>query len=108
MYEGLGERLDQHADHRKAHVLRALCGRLCSGGGESEVKAGERRMWRWRASHGGLERGIEALALLYWLSDAAAILGAPTMWRDAMPASLTAVPACVLAEAEARAAPIVE
>ena len=104
VYEGLCERLEQHSEHRKAQVLRALCSRLCKPNGNSSVSdSGSpsssdsfsgRFLWEWGGAHTGVENGVQALALLYWLSNASAMIRSPTTWVSELPDSLTQRPAC--------------
>ena len=73
-YDGLADILHRHSEHRKATVLRTLCSQLCSSrGSEGDAAAA----WEWIAAHGYLQQGLQAMALLYWLSNTPQMVHAP-------------------------------
>ena len=70
-YEGLIELLRRHSEGHKADTLSALCARLCVAPHSSSAA------WEWAPAHGALGDGLQALALIYWLSDAKEAVRAP-------------------------------
>ena len=78
-YDGLVELLLRHTEHRKAGALRDLCAQLCSSGGASGSgsAASGSAAWEWNPAHGALSHGLQAMALLYWLSSASQMVRAP-------------------------------
>ena len=73
-YDGLADVLHRHTEHRKETVLRTLCSQLCSSRGSEGAAAAA---WEWNAAHGCLQHGLQAMALLYWLSNTSQMVHAP-------------------------------
>ena len=76
-YEGLFAELHRHAEHQKADMLGSLCAQLCGAASSSA--------WEWSGAHRAVEHGLQALALLYLLSNTSKMVSSPVSSRNAHP-----------------------